>query len=243
MVRRKVKIAFIENAAKRKETFRRKKNTLLKKLEEISILCGISVCMVMYSHDNPEPEMWPPSYSEVEELISKFRSMSPMDRGRKMVDEKTHANQRIKKLKQNLENLRRKNREKEVEYVNQLYSGGENPKQFSADDVDEMVSALKEDLKRCKNRIEFLNKQELPQPLMDATPSTMETTSGEGTKDPVMPSENLPISDPQDSPPFLWTADMLTPPDYLEFGRTEEEARLLEGNFNDDDQGPDFSLL
>ena len=59
MTRRKTKLTFIANDTERKTSYKKRKKSLLKKTEELSTLCGIEACAIVYGPDDPQPETWP----------------------------------------------------------------------------------------------------------------------------------------------------------------------------------------
>ncbi|XP_020890945.1 MADS-box transcription factor PHERES 2 [Arabidopsis lyrata subsp. lyrata] len=112
-MKRKMKLAFIENGKSRKTTFTKRKKGMMKKLEELVTLCGVKACAVVYSPYNLIPEAWP-SREGVEEVVSKFMELSMMDRTKKMVDQETFTRQRIAKAKEQLQKLRDENRNSHI---------------------------------------------------------------------------------------------------------------------------------
>ena len=58
-VRGKVKVAYIENNTRRRETYRTRQKGLLKKAKELSRLCGCEVANVRYSRYHKEPMVYP----------------------------------------------------------------------------------------------------------------------------------------------------------------------------------------
>ncbi|KAI9177945.1 hypothetical protein LWI28_020931 [Acer negundo] len=72
MTRKKVmKLCYIANDSTRKVTFNKRKKGLLKKVSELSILCGIDACAIVYSPYNNQPDVWP-SHHEVQRIVSQF---------------------------------------------------------------------------------------------------------------------------------------------------------------------------
>ncbi|CAH8259504.1 unnamed protein product [Arabidopsis lyrata] len=59
MTRKKVKVAYISNNSSRKATFKKRKKGLMKKVNELSTLCGINACAIIYSPYDSNPEVWP----------------------------------------------------------------------------------------------------------------------------------------------------------------------------------------
>ncbi|XP_058783787.1 agamous-like MADS-box protein AGL80 [Vicia villosa] len=113
MTRRKVKLAFIVNDAARKITYKKRKKSLLKMVDELSTLCGIEACAIIYSPYDSQPEIWP-SPCGVQNVLSKFRTMSEFGQRNKMVNQETFLKQRVLKGKEQLNKQRRDNKEKEM---------------------------------------------------------------------------------------------------------------------------------
>ncbi|XP_013619870.1 PREDICTED: agamous-like MADS-box protein AGL80 [Brassica oleracea var. oleracea] len=78
----------------------------MKKLNELSTLCGINACAIIYSPYDSNPEVWP-SNSGVQRIISEFRTLPEMDQNKKMVDQETFLKQRIAKASDNLKKQRK----------------------------------------------------------------------------------------------------------------------------------------
>ncbi|KAL1192031.1 Agamous-like MADS-box protein AGL80 [Cardamine amara subsp. amara] len=116
MTRKKVKLAFIANDSSRKATFKKRKKGLMKKVNELSTLCGVTACAIIYSPYDTNPEVWP-SNSGVERVVSEFRTLPEMDQHKKMVDQETFLRQRIAKATEQLRKQRKENREMEMTEV------------------------------------------------------------------------------------------------------------------------------
>ncbi|KAJ4823856.1 Agamous-like MADS-box protein agl80, partial [Turnera subulata] len=96
MTRKKVKLAFIANDAARKATFKKRRKGLIKKVSELSTLCGIEACAIIYSPYETQPEVWP-SPVGVQRVLSQFRQMPEMEQSKKMVNQESFLRQRIAK--------------------------------------------------------------------------------------------------------------------------------------------------
>ncbi|KAJ4837015.1 hypothetical protein Tsubulata_020368 [Turnera subulata] len=113
MTRKKVKLAFIDNDAARKATFKKRRKGLIKKVSELSTLCGVDACAIIYSPYETQPEVWP-SPVGVHRVLSQFREMPEIEQSKKMVNHESFLHQRIAKTGEQLKKQRRDNREKEV---------------------------------------------------------------------------------------------------------------------------------
>jgi hypothetical protein len=54
----------------------------MKKVNEISILCGIEACAIIYDQNNPQAEVWP-SDAGVKGVLARFRSLPEFERSKK----------------------------------------------------------------------------------------------------------------------------------------------------------------
>ncbi|CAI8597027.1 unnamed protein product [Vicia faba] len=112
MTRKKVKLQYIINQSSRRATYNRRKSSLLKKVNKISILCGIEACVVVYGENNVEPEVWPPG-PRIQNVLQKLYGLSKLERNKRAEDLEGYLKKRIEKSheqlrKQILENKKKK---------------------------------------------------------------------------------------------------------------------------------------
>ncbi|PPS08170.1 hypothetical protein GOBAR_AA12474 [Gossypium barbadense] len=79
MTRKKVKLAWIANNTTRRASLKKRRLGLVKKVMELTTLCGIEACLVIYSPDEQEPMVWP-SQEEARRLIQKFYQVPEIKR-------------------------------------------------------------------------------------------------------------------------------------------------------------------
>ncbi|CAN4124371.1 unnamed protein product [Withania somnifera] len=82
MGRSKIKMELIQDHKKRKSTFVKRKACLVKKISELSILCGIKACMIIYEGNN-QVEIGQNDPNEVEELINLYKNQSLENRSKR----------------------------------------------------------------------------------------------------------------------------------------------------------------
>jgi len=106
---------------------------------EISILCGIQACAVIYSPDEPDqPELWP-SEEGVESAISRFRSVSELEQSKKMFCQESFLRQRIVKVQEQLKKVRNENRKKEIGHlISQYITVGNNLENANIIDLNDI---------------------------------------------------------------------------------------------------------
>lgn len=88
----------------------------MKKVSELSTLCGIDACAIVYSPYDSQPEVWP-SPLGVQRVVTKFKTMPEIDQGKKMVNQESFLRQRITKFCDQIKKQRKDNREKEVTHA------------------------------------------------------------------------------------------------------------------------------
>ncbi|CAH2054915.1 unnamed protein product [Thlaspi arvense] len=111
MPRKKLKLAYISDDRVRKATYKQRKRGLIKKLDELKILCGVDGCAVIYNPLNSNPEVWP-SNSEVYNAMQKFEMLPEMDKTYLSVNHEEFLIQNIAKVEKQNQNLTEANKEK-----------------------------------------------------------------------------------------------------------------------------------
>ncbi|KAK1370518.1 MADS-box domain-containing protein [Heracleum sosnowskyi] len=154
---RRIQLAFISNAAKRRATCNKRKKSLKKKMEELATLCGVDVCTILHCNDlDPQLEFWP-SKSETERVVAEFQSLSRRQQTRNMVDVKKFTRKNIVKAKEKLQKLVSANREKELTKVMFDCLAGrlelQNP---GLEDLDALGRVVDKKLDDVEKRIEAL---------------------------------------------------------------------------------------
>ncbi|MFS7889450.1 putative transcription factor MADS-type1 family [Helianthus anomalus] len=99
MPRGKVKLAFIEDNKARKNSFMKRKECLKNKLKELSTLCGIEACAIIYSSYEPGLEVWPEDNTAFQNVLNTFLTKSPMEIHKFMSNQNSYIKERISKVK------------------------------------------------------------------------------------------------------------------------------------------------
>uniref|UniRef100_M1DN38 Type I MADS box transcription factor n=1 Tax=Solanum tuberosum TaxID=4113 RepID=M1DN38_SOLTU len=116
--RNKVNYAFIDDDSKRKISYNKRLKGLLKKSDELKTLCDVEVATVIYGTYRNEPYTFP-NNDVVRNTFIKFKELATLDRSKNMVTREEFTMQRIKKLEEQLQNVRKENRVKEM--TNEMY--------------------------------------------------------------------------------------------------------------------------
>ncbi|CAJ1965298.1 unnamed protein product [Sphenostylis stenocarpa] len=126
---------------------------LVKKIVEIGILCGIEACAIIYTPDNPQPEVWP-SDRGVQSVLSKFRGVSELEKGKKKLCQESFLRQRIIKAQAQLRKLRNEIRKKEVTLLMFQYLNAKNNFDISRMiDLNDISNLIDQNLEKIENII------------------------------------------------------------------------------------------
>ncbi|KAL1544636.1 agamous-like MADS-box protein AGL82 [Salvia divinorum] len=110
MGRAKLKMELIEKEKSRNTTFKKRKEGLIRKLNEFTTLCDVNACMIIYGPNQGRPEIWPPQNPEqVRRIIELYKSKNSS--GIKKISVVNFFKDRKKQIEEELTKLRRKNLE------------------------------------------------------------------------------------------------------------------------------------
>ncbi|KAK8565235.1 hypothetical protein V6N12_058805 [Hibiscus sabdariffa] len=113
----RVKLAYITNDVARNVTYKRRKKGLVKKVNELSILCGVEACAIIYPPTcDSQPEVWP-SGTTTHRLLFDFKTLTVMERSNRMMTQESLVRQEISHTDEKLNRLHEDNRQKEMTQV------------------------------------------------------------------------------------------------------------------------------
>ncbi|KAH1083810.1 hypothetical protein J1N35_023571 [Gossypium stocksii] len=159
MSRKKTKLAYITNDSARKTTYKKRTKGLVKKVRELTTLCGIEAFAVINSPDfGFQAEVWP-SLEDARGLLSEFKKLPLSKQNNKMVNQKSFLEQSIAKATQQLRKLSEENCQKELkEVMFESLSGKGILQSLNAMDLDEVGRLIKQNLTDIDNRVRVLTK-------------------------------------------------------------------------------------
>ncbi|MED6124453.1 hypothetical protein PIB30_059059 [Stylosanthes scabra] len=92
--KRRVKLQLIIDPSSRKATYKKRRGGLLKKIEQLCILCGIQACIVIFGPGDTKPTVWP-SVEEASKIVQKFEEIPEMERFNRTISHREYRQQRI----------------------------------------------------------------------------------------------------------------------------------------------------
>ncbi|XP_027190039.1 agamous-like MADS-box protein AGL80 [Cicer arietinum] len=154
MARKKVKLAYIINHSNRKATYKKRKYGLLKKISELSILCGIDACAIIYGENNPRAEVWPSTIG-ARSVLSKFMRLPELERRKKMVDLEGFLTQSIAKVQDSLKKQMEENQRKQMSYFisHFIHTGEYNPGNVNLNDLNDLTTIIDNNLKEIEGKL------------------------------------------------------------------------------------------
>ncbi|CAL9171708.1 unnamed protein product, partial [Musa hybrid cultivar] len=179
MARKKVNLAWIANDSTRRATFKKRRKGLMKKVSELSTLCDVKACMIVYGPQEPHPEVWP-SLPEATRVLARFKSMPEMEQCKKMMNQEGFLRQRVAKLQEQLRKQARENRELEVALLVHEGLAGRSLDDVSIEDATSLAWMVEMKAKVVHDRIERVRKEHVAAALR-----TAETTVATREKTPV----------------------------------------------------------
>nr|ASZ79980.1 MADS89 [Bambusa multiplex] len=165
MARKKVNLLRIANDSTRRTTFKKRRKGLMKKAQELSTLCDVKACVVVYGEGEAQPEVWP-SVPAARSILERFKAMPELDQCKKMMTQEGFLRQRITKLREQLQKSQRENRERETRLLMHDAILGRRPGLMGLT-IEELTSLgwmVEMSLKSVQGRIEHLRGQALPAP-------------------------------------------------------------------------------
>ncbi|KEH42865.1 putative transcription factor MADS-type1 family [Medicago truncatula] len=154
MVRKKVKLAFISNASRRKETYKKRKKGIIKKVRELTILCGIPACAIISDPFDSKTEVWP-NLDGVKQVLERYQK-SYMKDDKKNVNQETFLLQQITKAREQLRKLTQDNREKEQKIRMKNYMQN-MPDDLTVSDLKELDKIIEKNMKELDEKIVALS--------------------------------------------------------------------------------------
>ncbi|KAL2897209.1 Agamous-like MADS-box protein AGL80 [Bienertia sinuspersici] len=154
MARRRVKLAFIENDSSRRVTYKKRVKGLVKKTQELSVLCGVDVCTIVYGPYDQAPVVWPSCEAEAQRIISAFKKKPEVDQSERRLDQETYMKQSVSKAQEKLMKLQRRTREIEMEnLISDIFSGKLTLEQLPPTNMGDLLWVIDDKLRSVEHRI------------------------------------------------------------------------------------------
>ncbi|RXH69938.1 hypothetical protein DVH24_007194 [Malus domestica] len=160
MGRVKLKIKRLENTNGRQATYAKRKNGIMKKANELSILCDIDIVLLMFSPTG-KPSLCSGKRS-IEEVIAKFAQLTPQERAKRKLESLEALKKTFKKLDHDdLSNQSSLLQTQLSEIKKRLSCWTSLDKINSVEQLGQMEGSLRESLNQIRTHKENLQKQQI----------------------------------------------------------------------------------
>ncbi|KAJ4757841.1 Agamous-like MADS-box protein AGL80 [Rhynchospora pubera] len=165
MGRSKLNLEFIAKYSKRLATFKKRKESVLKKARELGTLCDIRLCVVIESPDMPGYQVFP-SEEEARELLHMFNNMPNKKKGKSATPTTSQPEpgpeemlrQEVIDAREQLEKLDMENRELQSEILMHEYmTGARTRSQIGSEEARDILQVVEERLRAVQARIDVLS--------------------------------------------------------------------------------------
>ncbi|XP_022743937.1 myocyte-specific enhancer factor 2B-like [Durio zibethinus] len=145
MTRKKVKLAWIVNDSARRACLKKRRLGLLKKVSELTTLCGVDACLIVYSPNVTEPM---------------FHKMPESERQKKMMNQETYLTDRVTKAQEQLTKYQRRNKGVEMNHLMNQIDQDKGLDELNLTELHGLTWLVEEKMKEMRKRIEFF--QQVP---------------------------------------------------------------------------------
>ncbi|VVB13455.1 unnamed protein product [Arabis nemorensis] len=174
MARGKVKISWIVNQKARQAAYKKRMQGLMKKANELTILCNVAACLMFYSSDDKKVVTWP-SDEEAKALFDKYFSLPPRERNAKASDQESFINENIKKIEKKLAETRKVIMEYEMDDLMFQLQVGRPLDDLTDSEVDKLITYSNDKIVSLSRALDYRKhciprSVNEPSPLRDETP-------------------------------------------------------------------------
>lgn len=179
MTRKKVKLVWIASDNARKASFKKRRLGLMKKVSELTTLCGVYAFAVVHGPDDDHPVIWP-SRSAAQQLYRRFQSLPEVERQKKMTNQETYLKERTAKAQDQLKKHIKKNQDLEMDLLMHQLHQGRQIYQLSNAELLGLFWMVEEKMRDSRKRIEYHHQvHRLPPPCPGFSPSPLLQTGND----------------------------------------------------------------
>lgn len=130
---KKVKLALVENENSRALTLKKRRSGLVKKVKELSILCDVKACLIMFSPKEVEPMVWP-SAEAARNILKDFNALPDFVKKKNETTLESYLKEKTSKVHENLRKTQKENME--CKTIDQLMAQLSSFRRRNLDDLD-----------------------------------------------------------------------------------------------------------
>ncbi|CAI0406411.1 unnamed protein product [Linum tenue] len=153
MPRDKVKLEWIEDEAERRAALRKRCAGLVKKVTELTTMCGVSGMCLIYGLGEEQPTVWP-SHDEAKQMLMRSSSLSSKtSRSKNMTDQKGYLRNAVLKAQENQRKQLQKLRNMELTWLMNVVDGENGLDKLETSQVNSLAGLIHEKIQEIRKRI------------------------------------------------------------------------------------------
>ncbi|VVA97278.1 unnamed protein product [Arabis nemorensis] len=176
MTRKKVKLAWVANENSRTMSLKKRRLGIVKKARELTILCDVRVCIIIFSPKETEPIVWP-SVEAARDLLYDFFALPEIEKKRKETSLESYLKEKTKKVQEQLMKSRKKNTEYVVDQLMGQLHRGQRIVNLNLSEIYELLSFSKDKIMFYRKKLDFM--QHPPMHLFEAQSEELKTTTND----------------------------------------------------------------
>ncbi|XP_010436630.1 PREDICTED: agamous-like MADS-box protein AGL92 [Camelina sativa] len=161
----KLKLAWVENDKARALTLKRRREGLLRKVKELSILCDIWVCLIIFSPNEVEPVVWP-SAERARDLLNDFFALPKFEQKNKETSVESFLKKKTEAVHKQLMKSNKKTKEYVTDELMLHLQHGRGIEDLNLTEIYALLSYSKEKILLCRKKSNFMKFSPLRDPLV-----------------------------------------------------------------------------
>lgn len=165
MPRKKVKLAWVENDQSREISLKKRSIGLMKKVKELTILCDVNACMIVFSPDEVEPMVWP-SLETAYDLLDDFFALPEIEKKKKETSLDSYLKEKTKKNHDQLMKTHKKNMGYVIDQLMVQLKHGRRTVDLNLSEIYALLSFSRDNIIHCRKKLDFVQYPPLRDPPM-----------------------------------------------------------------------------
>ncbi|CAN8324876.1 unnamed protein product [Cochlearia groenlandica] len=158
---------------------------LIKKVSELTILCDVKACLIIFSLNEAEPMLFPPSADAVRDLLDRYFALPIIEQKKKETSLGAYLKNKTSEAEERLRKIQKKNLEDEVVKLMKQLRLGRSIGDFSDGEISKLLSFTKEKILNFRKRLDpGKERPPLREPLVNLEELKTATTTNDVTMVP-----------------------------------------------------------
>ncbi|CAL9223020.1 unnamed protein product, partial [Arabidopsis halleri] len=136
---------------------------LMKKVKELTILCAVRACMIMFSPNDVEPMVWP-SVEKAHDLLDGFFALPEIEKKKKEISLQTYLKEKTKKVREQFMKTQKKHMDYVTDQLMEELHRGRRIDDLSLSEINALISFSRDNIILHRKELEFVQHSPLRDP-------------------------------------------------------------------------------